>query len=130
MLNENKNSISADEIFRFFGGGEHYHAAACILEMSVYEARIIIEQVCESFLRKYESGCVIIRDDDYDKEANKEMKEFMFEMRRILVTKNRGIEVTLKRLRRICQNFDEVDTDGTDEELLQSAEEYRNKLMS
>ena len=54
----------------------------------------------------------------------------MFEMRRILVTKNRGIEVTLKRLRRICQNFDKVNTDGTDEELLQSAEEYRNKLFS
>ncbi len=58
------------------------------------------------------------------------MKEFMFEMRRILVTKNRGIEVTLKRLRRIYQNFDKVNTDGTDEELLQSAEEYRNKLLS
>ena len=51
-------------------------------------------------------------------------------MRRILVTKNRGIEVTLKRLRRIYQNFDKVNTDGTDEELLQSAEEYRNKLLS
>ena len=58
------------------------------------------------------------------------MKELMFEMRRILVTKNRGIEVTLKRLRRIYQNFDKVNTDGTDEELLQSAEEYRNKLLS
>ena len=70
-------SISANEICRFFGGGGHYHAAACILEMSVYEARIIIEQVCESFLRKYESGCVIIEDVDYDEEANKDIKEFI-----------------------------------------------------
>ena len=123
-------SISANEICQFFGGGGHYHAAACILEMSVYEARIIIEQVCESFLRKYESGCVIITDDDYNEEANKEIKEFMFEMRRILVTKNRGIEVTLTRLRRICRNFDEVNTYGTDEELLQSAVEFRNTLLS
>ena len=123
-------SISANEICQFFGGGGHYHAAACILEMSVYEARIIIEQVCESFLRKYESGCVIIEDVDYDEEANKDIKEFMFEMRRILVTKNRGIEVTLTRLRRICRNFDEVNTYGTDEELLQSAVEFRNTLLS
>ena len=123
-------SISANEICQFFGGSGHYHAAACILEMSVYEARIIIEQVCESFLRKYESGCVIIEDVDYDEEANKDIKEFMFEMRRILVTKNRGIEVTLTRLRRICRNFDEVNTDGTDEDLLQSAVEYRNTLLS
>ena len=123
-------SISANEICQSFGGGGHYHAAACILEMSVYEARIIIEQVCESFLRKYESGCVIITDDDYNEEANKEIKEFMFEMRRILVTKDRGVEVTLTRLRRICRNFDEVNTDGTDEELLQSAEEYRKKMLS
>ena len=54
----------------------------------------------------------------------------MFEMRRILVTKDRGVEVTLTRLRRICRNFDEVNTDGTDEELLQSAEEYRKKMLS
>ena len=67
---------------------------------------------------------------DYDEEANKDIKEFMFEMRRILVTKNRGIEVTLTRLRRICRNFDEVNTYGTDEELLQSAVEYRNTLLS
>ena len=123
-------SISANEICQFFGGGGHYHAAACILEMSVYEARIIMEQVCESFLRKYEEGCVIIRDMDYDEEANKDMTEFMFEMYRILLTKNRGIEVTLTRLRRICRKFDEINTDGTDEELLQSAKEYRNKLLS
>ncbi len=123
-------SISANEICQFFGGGGHYHAAACILEMSVHEARIIIEQICESFLRKHESGCVTISDDDYDEEANKEMKEFMFEMRRILVTKNRGVEVTLTRLRKICRSFDEINTDGTDEELLQSAVEYRETLLS
>ncbi len=123
------DNISANEICQLLGGGGHYHAAACILEMSVNEARFVIEQVCENYLRKYESGCVIIRDNDYDEEANKELTDFMFEMHRILVTKNRGVEVTLTRLRRICRNFDEINTDGTDEELLQSAEEYRNKLL-
>ena len=123
-------NISANEICQFFGGGGHYHAAACILEMTVYEARIIMERVCESFLRKHEEGCVIIKDTDYDEEANNDMTEFMFEMYRILLTKNRGIKVTLTKLRRICRNFDEINTDGTDEELLQSAKEYRNKLLT
>ena len=45
-------SISANEICQFFGGGGHYHAAACILEMSVYEARVVIEQTCERYLKK------------------------------------------------------------------------------
>ena len=117
-----------NEICQVLNGDGHYLDTTCILEISVYEAKIVIEQICDNYIKKYESGCVIIKDDDWD--ANKEMVDFMYEMRRILVTKNRGVEVTLKRLRRICQNFDEINTDGTDDELLQSAIEYRNKLLS
>ena len=45
-------TISANEICQFLGGGGHYHAAACILEMPVYEARAVIEQTCERYLKK------------------------------------------------------------------------------
>ena len=36
------DSISANEICQFFGGGGHYHTVSCIFEMSVYEERIIL----------------------------------------------------------------------------------------
>ncbi len=41
--------ISVDEICKIFGGGGHFHAACCELEMSAQEARTAIEQVCSGY---------------------------------------------------------------------------------
>ena len=45
-----KGTLSADEICGLFGGGGHFHAAACFLDTDVYSAREIMEKACSEIL--------------------------------------------------------------------------------
>ncbi len=47
-----KGELSANEICRLFGGGGHFHAAACFLDTDVYRAREIMEKACIEILEK------------------------------------------------------------------------------
>ena len=42
--------LSANEICGIYGGGGHFHAACCELNMSASEAREVIEQTCCEYL--------------------------------------------------------------------------------
>ena len=42
--------ISANDICRLHGGGGHFHAACCELDMNAAEARDVIEQTCREYL--------------------------------------------------------------------------------
>lgn len=46
--------ISAKDICMIYGGGGHFHAACCELEMSALEAREVIEQTCREYLESKE----------------------------------------------------------------------------
>lgn len=43
---------SVDEICRIHGGGGHFHAACCELDMSASEARAVIEKTCRDYLER------------------------------------------------------------------------------
>jgi phosphoesterase RecJ-like protein len=42
--------ISSNEICKLHGGGGHFHAACCELDMSAEEARAVIERTCRDYL--------------------------------------------------------------------------------
>lgn len=44
--------LSANDICRIHGGGGHFHAACCELDMSALEAREVIEKTCREYLEK------------------------------------------------------------------------------
>ena len=46
--------ISANDICKIHGGGGHFHAACCELNMSASDARKVIEQTCKKYLESKE----------------------------------------------------------------------------
>lgn len=48
--------ISSNDICRIHGGGGHFHAACCELDMSASEAREVMEKTCREYLESQEHG--------------------------------------------------------------------------